>query len=218
MPFHGLTTVGALLLVVATSYGQVSYKYNNSPRLIRDALRAGNTSGSVVYSKRCEFVGPSIPVLPSVHRPRKTGNTVEVLQDMFSGDSRMEVRQDANGMIRMVEEETPTDILNVRIHHVAFDPSHVPFPKLFHGPNMALMAILLSPEVRTFEEEQHIVPIDVALEGGMGQELPALGGELNDVTLSQALDYVLGTFPGYWVYENCTTSDGRRTVHFWFYY
>jgi len=141
-----------------------------------------------------------------------------MLQDMFSGDSAMVVAQDANGLIRMVEKDVPTDILGVEIHHIVFDAAHAPFPKLFHGPNMALMTILSSPDVLSFEKEHNISPADFRLEGSMGQDLPALSGELNEVTLSQALDYVLKAFPGYWVYENCTTNDGRRAVHFRFYY
>jgi hypothetical protein len=214
---YGLIT-GGVLLLMATSYGQVGTTFDDSPRLIRDALRNGNTSGSIVYSDKCEFVGPRIPAPPLVHPARKTGDTVEVLREMFSGHSGMDVRRDANGIIRVMENGTPTDILNVKIHHISFDPSHVLFPKLFHGPNMALLAILSSPEVRSFEEQQHIVPTDFKLEGTMGQDLPALSGELSDVTLLEALDYVLKTFPGYWVYESCDSSDGRRTVHFRFYY
>jgi hypothetical protein len=52
---------------------------------------------------------------------------------------------------------------------------------------------------------------------GVYPDLPEVPGELNDVTVSQALDYVLETFPGYWVYENCTTPDGGRSINFEFY-
>ena len=41
-------------------------------------------------------------------------------------------------------------------------------------------------------------------------------GELDDVTVSQALDYVLETFPGFWLYENCQAPSGARTVFFGF--
>ena len=36
-------------------------------------------------------------------------------------------------------------------------------------------------------------------------------GELDDVTVSQALDYVLDAFPGFWVYENCVKKEGERS-------
>lgn len=212
---HGLV-LSVVSVLVGTCAGQV--RFDSSPGLIRNVLATDHASGSIVYADTCEFVGPRIPVPPHVHLPRKASPAVEMLQDMFSGDSAMVVAQDANGLIRMVEKDVPTDILGVEIHHIVFDAAHAPFPKLFHGPNMALMTILSSPDVLSFEKEHNISPADFRLEGSMGQDLPALSGELNEVTLSQALDYVLKAFPGYWVYENCTTNDGRRAVHFRFYY
>jgi hypothetical protein len=49
--------------------------------------------------------------------------------------------------------------------------------------------------------------------------VPRVSGELNNVTLSEALDYMLKTFPGLWVYENCHGSgnDKTRVVVFAFY-
>jgi hypothetical protein len=37
-------------------------------------------------------------------------------------------------------------------------------------------------------------------------------GELNDVTVAQALDYMLQTFSGFWFYQNCHDPEGRRPV------
>jgi hypothetical protein len=45
---------------------------------------------------------------------------------------------------------------------------------------------------------------------------PTVYGKLEDVTVSQALDHVLRTFPGFWLYENCANKDGERTVYFSF--
>ena len=50
--------------------------------------------------------------------------------------------------------------------------------------------------------------------GGPWLTLPHIFGNLNDVTLAQALDYVLKTFPGFWAYENCQREDGTRVVFF----
>jgi hypothetical protein len=48
--------------------------------------------------------------------------------------------------------------------------------------------------------------------------VPRVSGELNNVTLSQALDYMLKTFPGLWVYENCPGDNKyKRVVLFTFY-
>jgi len=213
---HTLVAAAWVFFLVTSCTGQV--KVDNSAGLIRDVLKKGNASGSVVYSDKCQSVGSRIPDPPHVRPARKAGTTVEVLRDMLSDHPRIQVSQDSNGIIRMVEQGVPTEVLDVEIHHILFDPSHTSSPELFHGPNMALAAILSSPEVRQFEEGHSIVPTGFRLEGNMGQDLPAMTGELYDVTLSQALDYVLKAFPGYWIYENCTTNDGRRTVHFRFYY
>ena len=205
------------LLTTLLSYGQV--KYSDAPALIRDVLRQGATSGSIISAADdCEMADSQIPVPTSIHAPKQTGSTVEQLKDMFSEISGMVVTKDSNGIIRMVQKGVPTDILDLRIRFVVFSPSNAPFPQLFHGPNMALVTILSSPEVRLFMKQHNITPPPSRLEGHMGQNLPPLTGQLHDVTLSQALDYVLQSFPGYWVYESCTTKEGRRAVNFHFYY
>jgi hypothetical protein len=125
-------------------------------------------------------------------------------------------------MIRMMETNVQTDLLNVKIHHLSFLPSDFPFASEFgpvHGPRMALIAILLSPEVVSFGKEHSIGNLPSPDRGFL---LPGdccggglvVRGELSDITVSQALDYVLQTFPGFWLYENCMTKDGARSVYF----
>jgi hypothetical protein len=46
---------------------------------------------------------------------------------------------------------------------------------------------------------------------------PSVHGELNDVTVAQALDYVLQTFPGLWTYQNCHNPEGGRKISVGFY-
>jgi len=41
---------------------------------------------------------------------------------------------------------------------------------------------------------------------------PHLSGDLDNVTFSQVLDYVLQTYPGFWAYESCENEDNRRTI------
>jgi hypothetical protein len=135
---------------------------------------------------------------------------------MFSGDSKMQITQDSSGIVRMVEEDVPTDILDVKIHHIIFPP-RTSDPYQPNETDRALLVILSSPEVLSFEKEHDIVPPDFRLEGIARSDLPSVSGELHDVTLSQALDFVLKTLPGYWMYENCTTEDARRTINFRFY-
>jgi hypothetical protein len=41
--------------------------------------------------------------------------------------------------------------------------------------------------------------------------------DLDDVTLSEALDHVLQIYPGFWIYGNCPSAGGGRTVFFQFF-
>jgi hypothetical protein len=70
--------------------------------------------------------------------------------------------------------------------------------------------------VKTFMEG-HDITTGVGRLEGVYPKLPDVPGELSDVTVLQALDYILKAFPGYWIYENCTLLDGRRSVNFDFY-
>jgi hypothetical protein len=55
--------------------------------------------------------------------------------------------------------------------------------------------------------------------GAWPPQSPRISGSLENVTLSQALDRVLKTFPGIWVYEDCPKSDKKnRVIYLRFYY
>ena len=116
----------------------------------------------------------------------------------------------------MVETDVPSDLLEVKIRHLSF-----PVEPMYHGPNMALHAILMTPEVIAFRRAHSIGPL-AELTGGFALpgdccSGPSVSGVLDDVTVAQALDYVLQTFPGFWLYENCQDTAGRRTVFFNFF-
>jgi hypothetical protein len=145
---------------------------------------------------------------------------------MLAGNSKIRVTQDPDGMIRIVEADVPTDILEVRIHYLSF-PANSPIsfdetrrPLYMHGTHIALETILQAPELVAFEKEHQIKDNDSlrsegdVLSWSKGSEVT---GELKDVTVSQALDYVLKTFPGYWVYEDGSCANGDRAIRFKFY-
>jgi hypothetical protein len=138
---------------------------------------------------------------------------------MFADNPKMRIIQDSDGKIRMVETDTPTDILEVKIRHLSF-----PDGPVSHGPRMALRAILMTPEVIAFRRAHGIGPLDELRGGGSFAILPGdsssgpiVSGELDDVTVAQALDYVLRTFPGFWFYESCQDPAGTRAVVFNFF-
>jgi len=181
-------------------------------------LGTAQVSGSIAYWGRCEGHEPyDFPVL---HYPTNDSRSpLELLREVFSKDSKMEVTQEANGLIRMFETDVPMDLLDVKIRHVPFGPPDED-RGVFNGPNDALEAILSSPEVKTYRSAHRIGPF---AEESAGSHLPArkqqVSGDLYDVTVKQALDYILQTFPGFWFYENCRSDAGEsgRNVYFGFY-
>jgi hypothetical protein len=111
----------------------------------------------------------------------------------------------------MIETDVPSDLLDVKIHHLRFPPE-------YHGPNAAAIAILRTPEVIAFRREHNIGPES---DWGPGASFPSdafapdksgVRGDLDEVTVREALDYVLRTFPGFWSYENCRNPGGNRSV------
>jgi hypothetical protein len=190
--------------------------------LLTEVLSKARLSGSLEYSGVCDFhkVYPDFPQLrwPTGH----DSSPLEFLRTMFDVDPYMRVTQDSDGKIRMVETDVPSDLLNVKIHHLSFYGSGASESDPVHGPRMALLAILEAPEVVAFGKAHSIEGLPSPDKGlimpgdccGSGR---IVHGELNDVTVSQALDYVLQTFPGFWLYENCAGSEGERTVFFNFY-
>jgi hypothetical protein len=179
-------------------------------------LRAAHVSGSLAYSscgfhKRVPDAVPPMRVLPDYSGPPK-----EIIRRMFADDPRMQVTQEEGGMIRMMETDVPTDLLNFEIHHLSFFPSDSSESDPVHGPGMAVVAILENPEVKAFRKAHNIGPFadGSMLPGNCCGGGRVMHGEFDDVTVSQALDYVLQTFPGPWIYENCVSEEGERSVYF----
>ena len=225
MSSHCVAIALVLVLLTPCTSQQVRFNFNNDPQLIRDVLTDAHVSGSLVFSGGCRFQDRTAPV-PTVGMRRDFGSARETLQHMLAVNSKIGVRQDPDGMIRMVEADVPTDILDVRIHHVSFPASEpISFDEAQHplyidGLHVALMTILRAPELAAFEKEHQINDNrSLRMEGAAlsWSKGPEVTGELSDVTVSQALDYVLKTFPGYWVYEDASCEAAGREVRFAFY-
>jgi hypothetical protein len=185
---------------------------------ITDVLSRARVSGSLAYSSPAPcrpepFRFPSFPkLLPTIY----SGSPLDALREMFADDPKMRVTQEPSGIVRMAETDAPNDLLDVKIHHVLFDLSRFG-PVAFGGPNMELNKILGTPEVQAFKSAHNIGPFSgFRLPGNATSYSKHVPGELNDVTVSQALDHVLRTFPGYWIYGNCTNEKGSREAFFWF--
>jgi hypothetical protein len=177
--------------------------------LIGSVLKGAQVPGSLEYWGRCGsgMWRPDFPKIRPLSEP--SGSPLEVLQRAFADDPKMRVTQELGGMIRMVETDVPSDLLDVKISHVSF---HLPGSANMYGPNYALWPIFSTPEVKAFIAAKHIQSLISFQPGGSGNK--RVYGELDNVTVSQALDYVLKIFPGFWVYENCPATDGSsRAVY-----
>jgi hypothetical protein len=188
--------------------------------LLRRVFSKAHASGSLEYWGVCNFkeVMPDFPKLREV--PDRAGSPVELLREMFSVDPEMRVRQDADGKIRMIEEDVPSDLLDVKIHHLRFTGEYL-------GPNAAVVTILNARELMEFRKEHNIGPEADRGGGGAGfgypseafaSDKPSVLGDLHDVTIRQALDYILKTFHGFWLYENCKDDpEGGRMMYLGFF-
>jgi hypothetical protein len=121
----------------------------------------------------------------------------------------------------MNETGVPTDLLNIKISHISFES----YGQRVYTANSALRIILQMPEVSAFMKAHDIRgpfgPFDNC--SGHGEPVPGnaaawppksphISGSLDNVTLSGALDYVLKTFPGIWIYESCPQGGKKNRV------
>jgi hypothetical protein len=213
----------ALLMTLSTTCrGQVARgtSPNEAMPLVIGILSRFGLSGSLEFSGNdCDDIRHAND-FPKLHAPPGNGPPLEDLREIFSEDPKLRITQDSDGTIRMVETDVPKDLLRVTIDHIEFrknEASAVPLD----NPQDALSAILRAPEISTFSAEHNIGP-----RGGAGMsshpplspDSPHISGTLDKVTLSQALDYLLHTFPGLWVYKDCPATDrSKRRFVFSFY-
>lgn len=184
---------------------------------ILDVLAAARVAASLTYTGKC---GPHVlvPDLPSVREPEKpyAQNPADTFRSMFSVDGRTVVSQENNGIIRVIETGVQTDILHVRIAHLSF--------KGISDPDEALHVVLSAAEVQSFMQANGIrqpfysysVPFYL-LPGPNKTPMPgsrSISGELDEVTLADALDYIVKAFAGFWLYQNCQSLNGQRLVYF----
>lgn len=199
MTCHRLT-VASVFLFLTVCVGQAGAGFDAvvNLQLVHRILDTAQVPGSLAYSscgfrKRVPDDLPPMRVLDDYSGPPEG-----ILQKIFADDPRMRVTTE-EGVIRMMETDVPTDILNFKIHHLSFFPYDAAKSDAVHGPQMAVLAIEENPEVKAFKKAHNIGPIadGFMLPGNCCGGGRVIHGELDDVTVSQALDYVLQTFPDF---------------------
>ncbi len=213
-------TLSLTLAMVANCWGQgrVEIAGEDSRSSITDVLSKAKVSGSLAYWGRCGN-HEARSDLPNVRsRPKDSGSAspVQALREMFADDPKMHVTQEADGMIRMFESDVPRDLLDVRINHILFKGAEGR-NGIWH-PREARRMLVGEPEVRAFMRTYNIGwAADVESINDIYapfSDRPHVSGDLYDATLAEAMDCVLKSFPGFWVYENCRKEDGTRVVFF----
>jgi len=177
-----------------------------------DVLEKTPFSGSLEYSGDCDM-SQQLPVLPTVRVPLKDrdSSALLTLREIFADDHKMEVTQEAGGTMRMVERGVPQELLDVTIRKLSF--------KDIYDPMSAEAMIISAPEVQAFMKAHGIErdPYRLGVRGFRQEPqpgLPHISEDLNNVTVQQALDQLLKTFHGFWVYQNCLSASGGRIVAF----
>jgi hypothetical protein len=138
-----------------------------------------------------------------------------MLREMFADDPKMQVARDPNGDIRMVETDVPRDLLDLKIVQVPFSSD-----SRIHDRRVAVSQIIVTPDVKNYMTVNHIGPVvpDFRLFiGPLPPNAPKISDDLYYVTVSEALDYILKTYPGFWAYEECKGEAGSRKVFFQFF-
>jgi hypothetical protein len=199
-----------------------------SLRPILKVLDKANLSASLEFSGHCESLDVrDFPEFPQFRAPVASGGPpLQTLREIFADDPAMQVTQDPDGTIRMIESGVPTDILNVKIGHISFEGSGAnQLHAATYSPNLALNRVFEAEELNLFLKAHDIEwPVfgSISIMSSKTPPLPAvphLSGSLDNVTLSEALDHILKTFPGIWIYENCSRSDTKkRLIYFHFFH
>ena len=202
------------ILLSAQAQDATPIKYVGEPLLpILEVLNKTNLSGSLVFSGRCPLgYTPDFPPFRTLGT--SWNSPLQSLGELVPDHPTMQVTQDKSQVIRMIELGVPTDILHLRISHIAFDGSGTPWNGAVYQPGYAMMTILRTPEVVAFMRAHDIKSAFNGTGGGvtgnpMGKwppEHPHISGSLDNVTVAEALDHVLKAFPGIWVYENCPAN------------
>ncbi len=207
--------VMAALTLITSCTGQERAKVDPAmtAATIGRVLAKARVSGSLIYHGQCEDHGTSwdLPAVSSLKHYET--NPVQTLRQMLADDAKMQVTQDTNGNIRMVETDVPRDLLNLRIVQVSFSPD------MPNNPNIALTHILLTPDVKNYMTVNNIGPVSDSYRLIVPSSLnaPRISGDLYYVTVSEALDHILKTYPGFWAYEECEGKAGSRKVFFQFF-
>jgi hypothetical protein len=166
-------------------------------------LEENRRSGSLVFRGRCTDSGGMTDSF-KVTSPAHDVAPIEALRQAFVNDPALTVKEDSSGMIRVVGGDVQPELLGVTIHDVKFQEES--------DPRQATYKLLASPELKTYMQSHRTEFVTTS--GGLVPPPSGrhLSSALTDMTVSQSLDHIAQTFPGVWIYQECTTGQGEKRV------
>jgi hypothetical protein len=210
---------GLLITILVGSHAQEARPWAAPLRPILEILDNAKLKGSLALSHGCRQT--SIPEFPRTNTNAGTATTpLRRLREVVE-DPAIQIVQAPDGTIRMIEQGVQSDLLNVRISHISFENNGIALQYAYSANRTLLDAVLAAPEIRAFMKTHGLeLPTGEGATGNSGKwppSSPHISGAMDDLTLSEALDRVLTTFPGLWVYWNCSQSDHPTHVYFRFF-
>jgi hypothetical protein len=125
----------------------------------------------------------------------------------------------------MVQRDTSLDFLNVKVARISFKTGRPPTMRPIYSGNDTLTYILTAPEVTRFMGDHTIQKLGFALTGPVSLSTPPpntpylSSRPLENVIVSEAMDYIVKACPGLWIYQNCPKrGDKKRYVYLAFYH
>ncbi|MGB9073363.1 MAG: hypothetical protein WCC22_12045 [Terriglobales bacterium] len=185
--------------------------------LLAGLLNKFGTSASFVYRSNCASADWHDDVSVRLHI-KYTESAVEALQKVFADEKTMLVTEEPGGMIRITDASVPQALLDVRMRRV-YLTSRWGTGDVLYDPDDVAWAIIETPEVQAFmtTHDLHKPNAYSRLVPTPSPSLPHMSGQMENLTVREALDRTLQTFPGLWSYTQCVNGEGRKLISIGFY-
>lgn len=175
-------------------------------RQLLAALKPEGKSARLDYRGACEASNSDVISFPSIKlsSPREEGSSLSKVTEMLRDNPGVSVNEAAGGIIRIKVPGVSGAILQTRITQITLDRDEQ------YDPNAAIRAIFNAKEVQLASSQMHTrLALSVGgLENIPSRGMPHLEKSWKDVTVDQALDKVLRTFPGLIEYKECIRPNG----------
>ena len=197
-----------LLITSSVSAQKVNISSPGMPTTVEQFVTAlalkSSLTGSLVTDGVCvENRGVSTP-LP--HPPEGSFVNYEAaLRSLSRIDKKLQWTRTSDGKVRIGNTRVGRDVLAIRLHNFRINAVDI---------GGAIYQITEAPEVRAYFADHSIQDGFVYNTFGLtkpnGQVRIEL--EMHNITVSGALDEILGLYPGIWIYRECMEGRTRRVM------